>query len=177
MYPEGWAKLSALFVFVGFNLTFFPQFHSRLRRHARRYWQYPPEFQVLNVLSTAGASILAVGYLLPMIYLLWSLRYGPIAEANPWGAAGLEWQTTSPPPTFNFDETPIVTWEAYNYDEIPARNWRPRLHDSKATTSQLATQVATMEHEAHNPALLHHFADAQQQKNASLAWHVAVPGD
>jgi len=118
LYPEGWAKLSALFVFVGFNLTFFPQFILGYMGMPRRYWQYPPEFQVLNVLSTAGASILAVGYLLPMIYFAWSLRYGPIAEANPWNAAGLEWKAASPPPTFNFDETPVVTWEAYNYDEI-----------------------------------------------------------
>jgi len=120
MYPEGWAKLSALLVFVGFNLTFFPQFILGYVGMPRRYWQYPPEFQVLNVLSTAGASVLAVGYLLPMIYLLWSLKYGPIADANPWRAAGLEWQAASPPTTFNFDETPVVTWEAYNYDEIDA---------------------------------------------------------
>jgi cytochrome c oxidase subunit 1 len=70
---------------------------------------------VLNVLSSAGASILGVGYLIPMIYLMWSLRYGKAAGSNPWGAVGLEWNTTSPPPTSNFAETPIVTWAAYEY--------------------------------------------------------------
>ena len=81
----------------------------------RRYHAYPPEFQVLNVLSSAGASILGFGYLIPMIYLTWSLRYGRLAGANPWGAVGLEWTTTSPPPTENFEETPVVAWDAYDY--------------------------------------------------------------
>ena len=119
MYPEGWAKLSALFVFVGFNLTFFPQFILGYMGMPRRYHAYPPEFQVLNVLSTAGASVLAVGYVLPMIYFVWSLRYGKPAGPNPWNAVGLEWMTPSPPPTQNFDETPVVTWEAYDYEHQP----------------------------------------------------------
>jgi cytochrome c oxidase subunit 1 len=107
-----------MFTFFGFNLTFFPQFVLGYMGMPRRYQSYPPEFQVLNVLSTAGASILAVGYVLPMIYFLWSLRYGQNAHPNPWNAAGLEWKTASPPPTFNFDVTPVVTWEAYNYGEL-----------------------------------------------------------
>jgi cytochrome c oxidase subunit I len=84
----------------------------------RRYHAYPEEFQVLNVMSTAGASILAVGYVLPMVYLIWSMRYGPIAESNPWPATGLEWQTTSPPPTENFEVTPVVTRDPYEFTSI-----------------------------------------------------------
>jgi cytochrome c oxidase subunit 1 len=118
MYPEGPAKLSALIVFIGFNLTFFPQFILGYMGMPRRYHAYPPDFQVLNVLSTAGASILAVGFLLPMVYLIWSLKYGEIAGPNPWNAKGLEWQTTSPPPTHNFEETPVVTEEPYFYGEV-----------------------------------------------------------
>ncbi len=115
LYPEGWARFAALVVFLGFNLTFFPQFLLGYLGMPRRYHAYPEEFQVLNVMSTAGASILGVGYLIPMIYFIWSLRYAPIASSNPWGATGLEWQTDSPPPTENFRETPVVTEGPYEY--------------------------------------------------------------
>jgi cytochrome c oxidase subunit 1 len=116
MYPEGWAKFAALIVFVGFNLTFFPQFLLGYLGMPRRYHAYAPEFQVLNVMSSAGASILGIGYLIPMIYLAWAWRKGPKAPQNPWDAKGLEWeQSPTPPPTYNFDEPPIVTEEAYNY--------------------------------------------------------------
>jgi len=115
MYPEGWARFSALVVFLGFNLTFLPQFVLGYLGMPRRYHAYPPEFQVLNVMSTAGASILGVGYLIPMIYFFWSLKYGALAGPNPWGATGLEWRTSSPPPTENFKQTPVVTEEPYEY--------------------------------------------------------------
>ncbi len=115
MYPEWAAKLSAGLVFIGFNLTFFPQFVLGYLGMPRRYHAYPPEFQTLNVLSSAGASILAVGYLMPMVYFVWSLKTGAVAGNNPWGATGLEWETTSPPPTENFAETPVVTGPPYTY--------------------------------------------------------------
>jgi len=115
MYPEGWGRLAALIIFIGFNLTFFPQFILGYLGMPRRYHAYPEEFQVLNVMSTAGASILGVGYLLPMIYLVWSLRYGESAGDNPWDATGLEWRTPSPPPRDNFDTVPVVTAEPYAY--------------------------------------------------------------
>ena len=114
-YPNGWAALAAAIIFVGFNLTFFPQFILGYLGMPRRYAFYPAEFQVLNVMSSAGASILGVGYLIPLVYFIWSMRYGPVAEANPWGAKGLEWQTSSPPPTENFTKIPVVTEEAYAY--------------------------------------------------------------
>ncbi|HVH88887.1 MAG TPA: cytochrome c oxidase subunit I [Terriglobales bacterium] len=118
MYPEAPAKLSALITFIGFNLTFFPQFVLGYMGMPRRYHAYPPEFQVLNVLSTAGATVLAVGLLMPMFYMMWSLKYGEIAGNNPYRATGLEWETTSPPPTHNFHETPVVTQEAYDYESL-----------------------------------------------------------
>jgi cytochrome c oxidase subunit I len=118
MYPEGWARFAALIIFVGFHLTFSPQFVLGYMGMPRRYHAYPADlvsWQVLHVLSTAGASILGVGLLIPLVYLIWSMRYGRIAEANPWNLPGLEWQTSSPPPTENFLTTPIVTTEAYEF--------------------------------------------------------------
>jgi cytochrome c oxidase subunit 1 len=84
----------------------------------RRYHEYPPEFQLLNLFSSAGAAVLAVGYLLPLGYLGWSLFFGKRAPANPWGATGLEWQTPSPPPKHNFEEQPVVTRGPYAYDPV-----------------------------------------------------------
>lgn len=117
MYPEGWGKLAAMLVFVGFNLTFFPQFILGYMGMPRRYHSYPEEWAVLNVLSTAGSSVLGVGYLLPVIYLTWSLKFGKVvAERNPWGARGLEWELVDPvPDPHNFERIPIVTRPAYDY--------------------------------------------------------------
>lgn len=118
MYPDRWGKLSATLVFIGFNLTFMPQFVVGFMGMPRRYHLYylQPEFQIYHIMSTLGSSVLGLGYLMPVIYLVWSLKYGKIASANPWGAKGLEWETSSPPPTTNFFEKPIVTRPAYDYD-------------------------------------------------------------
>ncbi len=123
LYPDIWARLAAVIIFLGFNLTFFPQYLLGYLGMPRRYAMYPPEFHMLNVLSTAGASILGIGYLLPLAYLLWSLRYGEDAGPNPWLATGLEWQAApSPPPTENFETIPVVTQDAYAYETMGIPN-------------------------------------------------------
>jgi len=105
MYPEGLGKLAAPSASSAFNLTFFPQFILGYVGMPRRYYQYPPEFQMLNVLSTAGATILGVGYLFPLVYLIWSLKYGEVASDNPWNAAGLEWKPPRRRPRSTFTKT------------------------------------------------------------------------
>jgi cytochrome c oxidase subunit I len=117
MYPEMIARAAALLMFLGFNLTFFPQYILGYLGMPRRYHAYPPEFQVLNVLSSAGATILAAAYLMPLLYLTFSIFRGERAPANPWGGLGLEWQTPSPPFTKNFTVTPTVTKGPYDFPE------------------------------------------------------------
>jgi cytochrome c oxidase subunit 1 len=116
MYPEYWARFTAILAFFGFALTFTPQFIVGYLGMPRRYQSYPPEFQVWNVLSSAGASILAVAYALPVFYLGWSLLKGRRAPPNPWNATGLEWEVPSPPPPENFETTPIVVRPPYQYE-------------------------------------------------------------
>ena len=107
MYPEPIAKVVCAIIFVGFNLTFFTQFIMGAKGMPRRYYSYLPEYQPWHVMSTVGSWIIGLGFLIMLVYLLWSLRRGPIAPANPWGALTLEWQTSSPPPLENFKHTPV----------------------------------------------------------------------
>ncbi len=118
LYPRRIAQIAAVILFIGFNLTFFPQFILGYLGMPRRVHDYAPEFQFYNVCSTCGAAILGLGYLLPLLYFVWSLRYGQKATDNPWQATGLEWKTTSPPPKHNFAETPVVTEDPYNYPPL-----------------------------------------------------------
>ncbi len=122
MYNEWWSKFAAIIIFVGFFLTFLPHYLLGYAGMPRRYHRYPAEYQVWNVMSSAGASILAVGYVLPLFYLLYSLKKGRPAGPNPWGATGLEWQTPSPPPPPNFDRTPVVVRGPYHYHLEKAQN-------------------------------------------------------
>jgi len=115
MYPDLAGRLAAVVTFIGFNLTFFPQFVMGYLGMPRRYHSYPEEFQFYHILSTAGASILGVGYLLPVVYFLWSLKRGKRAPANPWDARGLEWTVASPPPTHNFHDIPEGIRPPYDY--------------------------------------------------------------
>ncbi len=135
MYSEFWGKISAMLVFIGFNLTFFPQFVLGYLGMPRRYASYAEELQVLNIFSTLGASVLAVGMVMPVIYLTMSLFNGKDAGDNPWHLPGLEWRTASPPPTENFYEPPVVTWEAYDFGEDNGL-------DTEKAKQDLVTQTA-----------------------------------
>ncbi len=121
MYKENWGRLSALLVFTGFNLTFFPQFIMGIRGMPRRYFNYPEKFEIFHQLSTIGSYVLAFGFLVVFFTLVHSLFRGKKAPANPWGSATLEWRCPSPPPHENFIEPPLVTdpydFSILEYDE------------------------------------------------------------
>jgi cytochrome c oxidase subunit I len=128
MYSEAWARFAAITTFLGFNATFMPQFVMGWNGMPRRYHYYPDVFQAWHVMSSVGALILAVAYVLPLVYFGWSLIYGRRAPANPWNATGLEWQTTSPPPKENFHRVPRIDVGPYAYhesDHSPADNGAP----------------------------------------------------
>lgn len=120
LFADGPAKVSAILVFVGFNVTFFPQFIVGWLGMPRRYHYYylAPEFQPYMLMSSIGSTVLALGLILPAFYLGYSLFKGQRASANPWGAHGLEWEVPSPPPSHNFHEIPIVTDEVYDFDPV-----------------------------------------------------------
>jgi cytochrome c oxidase subunit 1 len=116
MYSLAWGRVTAIFFFIGFNLTFFPQFLLGYLGMPRRYHVYPPGFQVLNVVSTGGAAVLGIAYLMPLVYLVYSMHSGKPAPNNPWDATGLEWTTPSPPPKHNFETLPVVDRPPYDYE-------------------------------------------------------------
>jgi cytochrome c oxidase subunit I len=117
IYSERWGLLAAALVSAGFFVTFFPQFLLGNAGMPRRYYDYPPEYQTLHVISTVGSWVLAVGMLITLGYLLWALKSGKRAGNNPWGSASYEWLTRSPPPPHNFDDTPVFATDPYDYTE------------------------------------------------------------
>jgi cytochrome c oxidase subunit 1 len=115
MYDERLGRIACAILFVGLNLTFFPQFILGTRGMPRRYYNYLEEFQGLHQLSTIGAFTMGVAFVLTAVYLLSSLKKGRVAPANPWGSNTLEWRTPSPPAYYNFHNPPEVTGGPYEY--------------------------------------------------------------
>jgi cytochrome c oxidase subunit 1 len=116
MYPEKWGVVGATAVSLGFVFTFTPQFLLGNAGMPRRYWTYPAEYQWLNVMSTAGATILAGGLVLTLGYLIYSLFRGKPAERNPWDSRSYEWLAPTPPPVHNFETPLAMTRGPYDYD-------------------------------------------------------------
>ncbi|MEX0594094.1 MAG: cytochrome c oxidase subunit I [Balneolaceae bacterium] len=115
MYNETWAKIASVFVFIGFNLTFLPQFVMGSLGMPRRYFNYLEEFQIYHQLSTMGAFTMFIGFSIMITYLIYSMMKGEQAKANPWGSRALEWQVSSPPELHNFHHTPVIIHGPYDY--------------------------------------------------------------
>ena len=117
MYHDGWGLVSAVLIVLGFNATFIPQFLLGNAGMPRRYYTYPAEFQTLNVASTAGASLLGLGFTIIAIYLVVALVRGKSLSDNPWESRGYEWFTPSPPPKLNFEREPEFATSVHHYGE------------------------------------------------------------
>ena len=121
MFNEFWGRIACALVFIGFNLTFIPQFVMGSLGMPRRYYTYQDKFEIYHQLSTVGAYVMAVGFFMTAFYLLQSLASGKKAPSNPWGGNSLEWHTPSPPPLENFHGVPSATdpYELDHFDYDP----------------------------------------------------------
>jgi len=114
MYNFRVANIAWGFLFIGFNLLYFPQFIIGLEGMPRRYFDYLPQFTWGQQLSTIGGYILGIGFIILIVNLF--RKNGAKSPANPWGGKTFEWQLPSPPPMENFKTPPVVPDKPYNYD-------------------------------------------------------------
>lgn len=115
MYNDTWGRISWIFIFIGFNVTFFPQFVLGAMGMPRRYADYVPAYESLNQISSVGAWMIGIGFLVGLYTIVAGLLWGEKASDNPWGAKTLEWTVPSPPMHHNFDVEPVVTAGPYEY--------------------------------------------------------------
>ncbi|HCT54894.1 MAG TPA: cytochrome c oxidase subunit I, partial [Balneola sp.] len=147
LYNEKLAKIASVFIFVGFNVTFLPQFVMGAQGMPRRYYNYVDQFTAFHQTSTIGSYLLGVGFLIILYYLMHSLFKGAKSPANPWGSRGLEWQATSPPDFHNFDHTPVVIHGPYDYHQ-PMEEFQLGLAvDTNGHDSETAKEVVDKERE------------------------------
>jgi len=116
LYSQRRAKLGWLFLFIGFQFLYFTMFILGYKGMPRRYFDYPPEFHTLNVISTVGSWFLVAGLIIIFSNLIRALFRGEQAPASPWGGKTLEWLIPSPPPPHNFRRRPVITDTPYDYE-------------------------------------------------------------
>jgi cytochrome c oxidase subunit 1 len=115
MYDWKRAAWAWFILFIGFNVLYFPMLILGWEGMPRRYYDYPPQFQTLHLISTIGSWILIAGLIGIFFNLLQALRKGERAGNNPWGGTTLEWQISSPPPAENFEKIPVVEKGPYEF--------------------------------------------------------------
>jgi len=115
MYNIKRAIISFWIIIIGFMILYFPMFILGMMGMPRRYYDYLPEFQPLQIASTIGSWVVVTGLLLMIVNLIIGARKGAKAERNPWNGLTLDWQTDTPPSLENFEEIPVVTEGPYEY--------------------------------------------------------------